>query len=437
MLQKFLRAALLFGALVSAPALAQDNLIAVPQVDRGDNAWLLTASAFAMMIALPGLALFFGGRVRAKSFLSVLVQCGTVAAITSVIWIIVSYSLAFSVNGNSFIGSAENFMFNGMLDSVREGQSTGELAFALFQMTFAIIAPALIVGAWVERARFGWVVAFAALWSLLVYVPVTRWIWGGGFLAEQGVIDFAGGIVVHSTAGISALVVALMLGKRTGFAKTLMLPHSPALTVAGAGLMWVGWFGLNGGSALAADDIAATAIINTHVGASVAALVWMLIERIKTGKVTAVGFAMGAVAGLATISPAAGSIGPGGAIILGILAAVICFGFVGIIKGTLKIDDSLDVFAVHGVGGMTGSILLAVFASGTLGGVGYAEEGAGMIAQLWIQLKAVAIVGTYSAVVTLIIGYMVAMVIPMRVSEDAERLGLDIASHGERVRDLD
>lgn len=437
MLQKFLRAALLFGALVSAPALAQDNLIAVPQVDRGDNAWLLTASAFAMMIALPGLALFFGGRVRAKSFLSVLVQCGTVAAITSVIWIIVGYSLAFSVNGNSFIGSAENFMFNGMLDSVREGQSTGELAFALFQMTFAIIAPALIVGAWVERARFGWVVAFAALWSLLVYVPVTRWIWGGGFLAEQGVIDFAGGIVVHSTAGISALVVALMLGKRTGFAKTLMLPHSPALTVAGAGLMWVGWFGLNGGSALAADDIAATAIINTHVGASVAALVWMLIERIKTGKVTAVGFAMGAVAGLATISPAAGSIGPGGAIILGILAAVICFGFVGIIKGTLKIDDSLDVFAVHGVGGMTGSILLAVFASGTLGGVGYAEEGAGMIAQLWIQLKAVAIVGTYSAVVTLIIGYMVAMVIPMRVSEDAERLGLDIASHGERVRDLD
>lgn len=423
-------------ALAATPAFAQDTVTALPEANSGDSAWILTASALVLMMTLPGLALFYGGLVRAKNFLSVLVQCGAIAAAASVIWIVAGYSLAFSVNGNGFIGAADNFMFGGLLDSIREDQSIGELSFALFQMTFAVITPALIVGAWVERARFGWVVAFSALWSLLVYVPVTRWVWGGGFLAEQGVIDFAGGIVVHTTAGISALVVALMLGKRIGFPKTLMLPHSPALTVAGAGLLWVGWFGFNGGSALAADDAAASAIINTHVAASVAALVWMLVERIKVGKATAVGFATGAVAGLATITPAAGTVGPGGAIIIGLLAGLVCFWFVGLIKGTLKVDDSLDVFAVHGVGGIMGSLLLAVFASEALGGVGYAE-GAGMASQLWVQLKGVAIVAVYSAVVTLIIGYMVAMVLPMRVTEDAERDGLDIASHGERAWDLD
>lgn len=436
MIQKFVKTALAFGAFAAAPAFAQDAVVVVPEANSGDSAWILTASALVLMMTLPGLALFYGGLVRAKNFLSVLVQCGAIAALASVIWITVGYSLAFSVNGNAYIGSPENFMFNGLLDSIREDQSIGELAFALFQMTFAIITPALIVGAWVERARFGWVVAFSALWSLLVYIPVTRWVWGGGFLAEQGVIDFAGGIVVHTTAGISALVVALMLGKRIGFPKTLMLPHSPALTVAGAGLLWVGWFGFNGGSALAANDAAASAIINTHVAASVAALVWLLIERIKVGKSTAVGFATGAVAGLATITPAAGTVGPGGAIIIGLLAAVICFWFVGIIKSTLKIDDSLDVFAVHGVGGITGSLLLAVFASESFGGVGYAE-GSGMASQLWVQLKGVTIVAVYSAVVTLIIGYMVSMVLPMRVGEDQERDGLDIASHGERAWDLD
>lgn len=436
MIQKFLKSALIFGAFAAAPAFAQDAAVAIPEANSGDSSWILTSSALVVMMTLPGLALFYGGLVRAKNFLSVLVQCGAIAALASVIWIAVGYSLAFSVNGNGYIGSPENFMFNGLLDSIREGQSIGELAFALFQMTFAIITPALIVGAWVERARFGWVVAFSGLWSLLVYVPVTRWVWGGGFLAEQGVIDFAGGIVVHTTAGVSALVVALMLGKRIGFPRTLMLPHSPALTVAGAGLLWVGWFGFNGGSALAANDAAASAIINTHVAASMAALVWMLIERIKVGKSTAVGFATGAVAGLATITPAAGTVGPGGAVIIGLLAGVVCFWFVGLIKGTLKIDDSLDVFAVHGVGGITGSLLLAVFASESLGGVGYAE-GASMASQLWVQLKGVAIVAVYSAVVTLIIGYMVSMILPMRVSEDQERDGLDIASHGERAWDLD
>lgn len=433
---KILKALCIAGVFLTAPAFAQDAVVMLPEPDSGDSAWILTSSALVLLMTLPGLALFYGGLVRAKNFLSVLVQCGAIAALTSVIWIAVGYSLAFSVNGNSYIGSPENFMFNGLLDSVREDQTIGELAFALFQMTFAIITPALIVGAWVERARFGWVVAFSALWSLLVYIPVTRWVWGGGFLAEQGVIDFAGGIVVHTTAGISALVVALMLGKRIGFPKTLMLPHSPALTVAGAGLLWVGWFGFNGGSALAASDAAASAIINTHVAASVAALVWILVERFKVGKSTAVGFATGAVAGLATITPAAGTVGPGGAIIIGLLAGLVCFWCVGLVKSTLKIDDSLDVFAVHGVGGMLGSLLLAIFASESFGGVGYAE-GAGMASQLWVQLKGVAIVAVYSAVVTLIIGYMVSMVLPMRVSEDQERDGLDISSHGERAWDLD
>jgi ammonium transporter, Amt family len=429
------------GACAAVPALAQvaqaaAGSPALPQTDSGDTAWVLTASALVLMMTIPGLALFYGGLVRAKNFLSVLVQIGAITAITSVLWIFIGYSIAFSTEGNSVIGTTQNFMFNDML-AVRDGQSVGELVFGLFQMTFAIITPALIVGAWVERARFGWVVAFSALWSLLVYAPVARWVWGNGFLSEWGVIDFAGGIVVHTTAGISALVLAVMMGKRTGFPKTLMLPHSPALTVAGAGLLWVGWFGFNGGSALAANDLgAASAIINTHLAASMAALVWMLAERIKVGKATAVGFATGAVAGLATITPAAGVVGPGGAAIIGIAGGIVCFYMVGLVKNTLKIDDSLDVFAVHGAGGILGSLLLAFFASEALGGTGYAE-GYGMLSQLWTQFLGITIVGVYSAVVTVIIGYGLSTALPMRVSEEAERDGLDISSHGERAWDLD
>jgi ammonium transporter, Amt family len=431
MVGNFLKFALLLCALIAGPAFAQDAApILAPEANSGDAAWLLTASTLALMITLPGLALFYSGRVHAKNTVSTILQCGAIAAVASVIWIAVGYSLSFSVNGSPYLGSPENFMFNGLLDTVREDQSTGELAFALFQMAFAILAPVLMVGAWVERARFGWVIAFAALWSLLIYVPVTRWVWGNGFLAEQGVIDFAGGLVVHTTAGISALVAALMMGKRADF-QNASAPHNPALMLGGAAFVWAGWFGLSGGSALAANDAAASAIINTHLAASVAALVWLLIERIKHGKSTATGFASGAVAGLVAMSPAAGIVGPGGAAIIGLLAAIACFWFASVIKNTLKIDDSLNIFAVHGVGGMFGSLLLAVFASESLGGIGYAE-GAGMASQLWIQLKAVAIIGVYSAVVTLIIGYMVSMVLPMRVSETQERDGLDIASHADR-----
>lgn len=432
-----LKAAAAASFLWAAPAIAQDTgAAAAAVIDSGDTAWILTASALVLMMTLPGLALFYGGLVRAKNFLSVLIQIGAITSVVSLLWIVIGYSLAFSSDGGEYIGTLQNFMFNQML-AVREGQTIGELVFGLFQMTFAIITPALIVGAWAERARFGWVVAFSALWSLLVYVPVARWIWGNGFLAADGAIDFAGGIVVHTTAGISALVIAIMLGKRTGFPRSLMLPHSPALTLAGAGLLWTGWFGFNGGSALAANDLgAASAIINTHVAASVAALIWILIERIKIGKPTAVGWATGAIAGLATITPAAGVVGPGGAVILGLIAGVVCFFAVGFVKGKLQIDDSLDVFAVHGVGGIAGTILLAIFASEYFGGVGYGD-GAGMASQLWVQVTAVGIVAVYSAVVTVIIGYMVSMVLPMRVSEEAERDGLDIASHGERAWDLD
>ncbi len=435
-MRHLIKTAALLGALAfAAPAFAQE-VVAEAAPDSGDTAWVLTASALVLMMTLPGLALFYGGLVRSKNFLSVLIQCGAIAAVSSIIWITVGYSLAFSSSDGAIIGNAQNFFFTNMF-AMRDGQSIGELVFGLFQMTFAIITPALIVGAWVERARFGWVMGFSALWTLLVYVPVARWVWGNGFLADWGVIDFAGGIVVHTTAGVSALVVALMLGKRSGFPKKLMLPHSPALTVAGAGLLWVGWFGFNGGSALAANDEgAATAIIVTHLAASVAACVWMLLERIKVGKTTAVGFATGAVAGLATITPASGSVGPIGAIILGILAGVVCFYAISLVKGKWQIDDSLDVFAVHGVGGIMGSILLAVLMVPALGGNGYAE-GMAMGSQLVAQLLGVGVVAAYSAVVTLIIGYMVAMVVPMRVTEEQESDGLDISSHGERAWDLD
>lgn len=427
-------AAILWTA--GAGAATAQSMADVPISDSGSTAWILTASALVLMMTLPGLALFYGGLVRSKNFLSVLIQCGGITVVTSILWIVIGYSLAFSASGGGWIGTAQNFMFNDMI-AVREGQTIGELVFGLFQMTFAIITPALIVGAWVERARFGWIMAFCTLWSLIVYIPVTRWMWGGGWLADMGALDFAGGIVVHTTAGVSALVVALMLGKRAGWPKTVILPHSPALTVAGAAFLWVGWFGFNGGSALAADDVgAAAAIINTHLAASVAAGVWMVIEKIKVGKSTAIGFATGAIAGLASITPAAGTVGPGGALIIGLAGGIICFLFVGLIKNRLKIDDSLDVFAVHGVGGILGSLLLAIFTDAAFGGVGYAD-GAGIGSQLGIQALAVGVVALWSAVATVIIGYAVSMVIPMRVKPDEERDGLDIANHGERSWDFD
>lgn len=425
------------GIAASAPAWAQDAIAAANAdvANSGDTAWVLTATALVLLMTLPGLALFYGGLVRSKNFLSVLMQCMAVAGICSVLWVVVGYTLAFGPVSNGVLGSGLNWMFLN-LGNIREGLTIPESSFAMFQMTFAVITPALMIGAWVERARFGWVVAFSALWMLIVYAPVAHWVWGGGWLSGLGTLDFAGGIVVHTTAGVSALVAALMIGQRLGWPKTLMLPHSPSLTVAGAGLLWVGWFGFNGGSALTATDDAAAAIINTHVGASVAAMVWILIEKITVGKATAVGIATGAIAGLATITPAAGFVSPGAAIIIGIAAGVVCYFAVGLVKNSFGIDDSLDVFAVHGVGGMLGSLLLAIFLSESLGGTGYGDDGS-MMGQLVAQLIGVIVVAAWSAVATFIIGFGISFVLPMRVSEEDERQGLDLASHGERAWDLD
>ncbi len=431
-----LSAICLAAAAAFAPVAVQAQEQLIDAADSGDTAWILISSALVLMMTMPGLTLFYGGLVRAKNFLSVLVQVGAIAAIASLLWIMAGYSIAFGPVTNGWLGGFGNVMLGG-LGNVRDGYAVPESAFALFQMTFAAITPALIVGAWVDRARFGWVVAFAALWGLIVYAPVAHWVWGGGWLSSRfGTLDFAGGIVVHTTAGVSALVVALLLGQRKGFPKTLMLPHSPSLTMAGAALLWVGWFGFNGGSALAANDDAASAIINTHVAACAAALAWLLIERFTVGKPTSVGFATGAVAGLATVTPAAGFISPSAAILFGVIAAGLCYPMIQVVKKRLQIDDSLDVFAVHGVGGIIGSLMLAVFLAPSLGGTGYAE-GKDMISQLAAQSIGVGVVALWSAFATAVIAVTVSLIWPMRVGEDAEREGLDITSHGERAWEFD
>ena len=426
------------GAITAAalPTLASAQAGAVDVADTGDTAWILISSALVLLMTMPGLTLFYGGLVRAKNFLAVLVQVGAIAAIASLLWIVAGYTMAFGEVTNGWIGGGNAWMLID-LGNVRAGYAIPESTFALFQMAFAAITPALMAGAWVDRARFGWVVAFCAIWGLVVYAPVAHWVWGGGWLATQmGVLDFAGGIVVHTTAGVSALVAALLVGRRQGFPRTLMLPHSPSLTMAGAALLWVGWFGFNGGSALAANDDAASAIIATHAGACTAALVWLLIERVAVGKPTSVGFATGAIAGLATVTPAAGFISPGAAIVFGALGTLICYPMIQLVKHRLKIDDSLDVFAVHGVGGITGSLLLAIFMSPALGGVGYGE-GQDMASQLASQIIGVGVVAAWSAFASALIALAVNLIWPMRVGEEAEYEGLDITSHGERAWEFD
>ncbi len=431
-----LAAGLAGAAAAVIPSLAHAQEAMVDAADSGDTAWLLTSAALVLLMTMPGLTLFYGGLVRAKNFLAVLVQVGAIAAMASLLWIVAGYSLAFGPVGSGWFGGLGNAML-GSLGNVRDGTAVPESGFALFQLTFAAITPALMAGAWVDRARFGWVVAFCALWGLVVYAPVAHWIWGGGWLASKiGTLDFAGGIVVHTTAGVSALVVAILLGKREGFPRTLMLPHSPALTMAGAALLWVGWFGFNGGSALAANDDAASAILNTHAAACMAAMTWLAIEKFAVGKPTSVGFATGAIAGLATVTPAAGMISPGAAIVFGAVAAGVCYPTIQLIKQRLKIDDSLDVFAVHGAGGITGSLLLAVFLSPALGGTGYAE-GKAMVSQFAAQAIGVGVVAMWAAIASAVLAVAVSWLLPMRVSEDEEREGLDITSHGERAWELD
>lgn len=400
-------------------------------IDAGNTAWLITATALVLFMTLPGLALFYGGLVRAENLLSVLMQCFAIACLVSVVWLACAYSLAFSGSG-AWIGDLNKVLLLGVSrDAAASGTTIPETVFFMFQMTFAIITPALIVGAFVERMRFGAVLLFSLLWLLLVYVPVAHWIWGGGWLAQRGVLDFAGGLVVHLTAGVSALVLAVLLGPRMGFPEDVRPPHAPWMTMAGACMLWVGWFGFNAGSALKAGGDAGMAMTVTHISAATAALVWIVIEWAKYGKPSMIGAVTGAVAGLASITPASGYVGPGAALVIGLAGGAICYFMVGVIKRRFKIDDALDVFAVHGVGGAIGVLLTAVFVDAALGGVGFAE-GRSMGGQAVIQLTGIAVTLLWSVAVSFVIAKVVHAVTGLRVSAETEERGLDLRVHGER-----
>ena len=398
-------------------------------MDSGNTAWILTSTALVLFMTLPGLALFYGGLVRSKNVLSVLMQCISIACLASVLWLAVGYSLAFG-DGNQWIGDTSKVFLSGVGRDVLSGDIP-ETVFFAFQMTFAVITPALIVGAYVERIKFSAVLLFSALWLLIVYAPVTHWIWSGnGWLFQAGLLDFAGGLVVHLTAGSSALVLAAMLGPRSNFPLQVDPPHNPAMVMIGASMLWVGWFGFNAGSALAADGNAGMAMVVTPISAATASLVWMLMDWSKFGKPTLIGLVTGTIAGLASITPASGSVGPIGALIIGASAGFICYLFVNIVKNTLKIDDSLDVFAVHGVGGVLGIILVAFLVDSNIGGAGYAE-GMNAASQLAVQVKGALAVLALSVVATVIITYIVKFTVGLRVDETSEIEGLDISSHGE------
>ena len=398
-------------------------------IDTGNTAWIITATALVLFMTLPGLALFYGGLVRKKNVLSVLMQCISVACLASVLWLVIGYSLAFG-DGNQWIGDTSKMFLSGVGRDTLSGDIP-ETVFFAFQMTFAVITPALIVGAYVERIKFSAVLLFSGLWLLIVYAPVTHWIWAGnGWLFQAGLLDFAGGLVVHLTAGSSALVLAAMLGPRSTFPLQVDPPHNPAMVMIGASMLWVGWFGFNAGSALAADGNAGMAMGVTHISAATASLVWMLMDWSRFGKPTLIGLVTGTIAGLASITPASGSVGPIGALIIGASAGIICYLFVNIVKNNLKIDDSLDVFAVHGIGGLLGIILVAFLVDANIGGAGYAD-GINAISQLMIQLKGTVAVLALSVVATIVITYVVKLTVGLRVDDSSEVEGLDISSHGE------
>jgi Amt family ammonium transporter len=400
-------------------------------IDAGNTAWLITATALVLFMTLPGLALFYGGLVRAENLLSVLMQCFAIACLVSVLWLGFAYSLAFSGSG-AYVGDLGRVMLRGVArDAVFPNTTLPETVFFMFQMTFAIITPALIVGAFVERMRFGAVLLFTLLWVSLVYVPVAHWVWGGGWLAQKGVLDFAGGLVVHLTAGVSALVLAVQLGPRAGFPNDIKPPHAPWMTMAGACMLWVGWFGFNAGSALKAGGDAGMAMTVTHVSAATAVLVWIAVEAIKFGKPSMVGAVTGAVAGLASITPASGFVGPVAAVAIGLTGGIVCYVMVGVVKRRWLIDDSLDVFAVHGVGGAIGVVLTAVFVDAALGGAGLAE-GRSIGGQLAIQFTGLAATLLWSALVSFVIAKVAQAVTGLRVNAETEEQGLDLRLHGER-----
>ena len=406
----------LASACAAIPAQAQDATVSA-----GDTAWILTATALVLFMSLPGLALFYGGLVRAKNYLSVLMKVYAIAALASIIWVAAGYSIAFGA-GNGFWGGLDNLFLKDLTRDSVSG-TIPESVFLAFQMTFAVITPGLIVGAFVERVKFLPVMVFTALWLLIVYAPVTHWVWGGGWLSERGVIDFAGGLVVHATAGISALIYVFMLGKRAGFPNEISPPHRPGIVMIGASMLWVGWFGFNGGSQLAADGGAGMALLVTHIAASTATLVWISLEAVSNRKPTLVGAATGTIAGLATVTPAAGVLGPGGAILMGLAGGLACYYMVHLIRVKLKIDDSLDVFAVHGVGGIVGILLLPFLSSAALGGTGEGD--------FMTQLLGTGAVVAWSAIASVVILSVLKFTLGLRVTEEEEYIGLDTSLHGE------
>ena len=409
-------------------AFANDGVL-----DGANTAWILTSTALVLLMTLPGLALFYGGLVRKKNVLSILMQCFAIGSIASILWLIVGYSLAFG-EGNGFIGDFSKVMMHGIGKDVLSGDIPESL-FMLFQMTFAVITPALIIGGFAERMKFPSVLLFSGFWLLAVYAPVTHWVWGGGWLSQMGVYDFAGGIVVHITAGTAALVAAIVVGPRRGFPKTPMLPHNLTMTVTGAGMLWVGWFGFNGGSALAANGDASMAMLVTHISAAAGTLTWAAIEWKKFGKASVLGAVTGMVAGLGTITPASGFVGPGGALVIGISAGFVCFYATVFIKQKLQIDDSLDVFPVHGVGGILGTLFAGIFSATTLGvfsGFGFAEGITTMVEQVSVQLVGIVATFVYTAIVTYVLLKLVSMMTNgLRVDEEKESNGLDQVEHEE------
>ncbi|MSR10403.1 MAG: ammonium transporter [Gammaproteobacteria bacterium] len=414
--------------LLPSVAFAQDG------VDSGNTAWILTSTALVLFMTLPGLALFYGGLVRTKNVLSVLMQCFAIAVVISLLWIVVGYSIAFGPAESDWWGGLGKAMFNGVVVGSVSG-NIPETVFASFQMTFAIITPALIVGAFVERIKFSAMLLFSVLWTLVVYFPVAHWVWGGGWLMDMGLIDFAGGTVVHVTAGVSALVFALVLGPRKGFLTSAMMPHNLTMSFTGAAMLWVGWFGFNAGSALAANGSAGMAMFVTHISAATGAFTWMVIEWIKFGKPSALGAITGMVAGLATITPASGAVGPAGALLVGTAGGVICYFATMTMKQKFKVDDSLDVFPVHGVGGIVGTFLAGILVSANLGifsGNGLAE-GATIGSQLGVQVIGILATGIFAASVTFVLIKLVgAITSGIRVPEDQEQAGLDITIHNEK-----
>ncbi len=438
-----LRCGLLFWGeiIMKKPLFLTALLVLLPGIVMADEAgmngantaWILTSTALVLFMTLPGLALFYGGLVRTKNVLSVLMQCFAIAGIVSIVWFLLGYSLAFG-EGNAWIGDLSKVMMVGIGRETLAAGDIPESLFMMFQMTFAIITPALIIGGFAERMKFSAMLLFSVIWLVVIYVPITHWVWGGGWLGAMGLYDFAGGTVVHITAGVASLVAALVMGPRKGFPTTAMPPHNMTMTVTGAGMLWVGWFGFNGGSALAADGNAAMAVLVTHISAAAGAMTWTTIEWKRFGKPSALGAVTGMVAGLGTITPASGYVGPGGALVIGILAGIVCFTATQFIKRVLKIDDSLDVFPVHGVGGMMGTILAGIFSATGLGvfsGYGFADGIESMGGQVWVQFVGVLSTALFTAVGTFVILKLVAAVVGLRVDDDEEIQGLDIVCHEE------